>query len=128
MLSFLFHEVQVITDLLLICDSYMSWITWFLSLKPCVEFFHFQLRFVFIKAHIFYSVKCMDSLTLKRYKSFQGWNSRKTTHGFVSRFLSCNKKFWNLLMSVWVGDPQNWPCDIFFKPRKPKFSMLRTSQ
>ena len=35
---FFFCELQLITVLLLICDSYMSWSTRFVSLKLCVEF------------------------------------------------------------------------------------------
>ena len=36
--SVFFRELQLIIVLLLICDSYMSWRTWFISLKLCVEF------------------------------------------------------------------------------------------
>ena len=35
--SFFFRELQFITVLLLICDSYMNWSTWFVSLKVCVS-------------------------------------------------------------------------------------------
>ena len=35
---FFFRELQLITVLLLICDSYMSWSTRFVSLKRCVGF------------------------------------------------------------------------------------------
>ena len=35
---FILHEFQLIKVLLLICDSYMSWSTRSVSLKPCVEF------------------------------------------------------------------------------------------
>ena len=37
--SFFFRELQLITVLLLICDSYMSWSTRFVSLKLHMEFF-----------------------------------------------------------------------------------------
>ena len=52
-LSFFFRELQLITVLLLICDSYMSWSTRFVPLKLCVEFsvFHsvsFLLKFIFL--------------------------------------------------------------------------------
>ena len=53
MLSFFFRELQLITVLLLICDSYMSWSPRFVSLKICVEFSIFWSRFVFIKVDIF---------------------------------------------------------------------------
>ena len=36
--SFFFRELQLITVLLLICDSYTSWSTKFVSLKLCVGF------------------------------------------------------------------------------------------
>ena len=36
MLSFFFRELQIITVLLLICDSYMSWSTMFVALELCV--------------------------------------------------------------------------------------------
>ena len=52
MLSFFFREFQLITVLLLICDTYMNWNTSFVSLKLC-GIFHFQLRLVFIKVYIF---------------------------------------------------------------------------
>ena len=49
---FFFHELQLITVLLLTCDSYMNWSTRFISLKLCVRFsiFHsvsFLLKFIF---------------------------------------------------------------------------------
>ena len=51
--SFFFRELQLITVLLLICDSYMSWSTSFVSLKLRVGFsiFHsvsFLLKFIFL--------------------------------------------------------------------------------
>ena len=36
-------------------------------------------------------------------------------------FLSCGKKFRNLMMSMRVGAPKNWPEEEFFKLRKSKF-------
>ena len=51
--SFFFRKLQFITDLLLICDSYMSWSTRFVSLKLCVGFsifdsVSFLLKFIFL--------------------------------------------------------------------------------
>ena len=51
--SFFFCELQLIQVLHLICDSYMSWITRFVSLKLCVGFsiFYsvpFLLKFLFL--------------------------------------------------------------------------------
>ena len=53
MLSFFFRELQLITALFLICDSYMSWTTRFVSLKLCVEFSILDFVFVFIKVYIY---------------------------------------------------------------------------
>ena len=51
--SFFFHELQLLTVLLLLWDSYMSWSTRLISLKPCVGFSIFKsvlslLKFVFL--------------------------------------------------------------------------------
>ena len=53
MKSFFFRELQLITVLLLICNSYTSWSTWFISLKLCLVFFifdsvYFLLKFIFL--------------------------------------------------------------------------------
>ena len=50
--SFFIRELQLITVLLLISNSYISLSTTFISLKLCV-IFHFRFRFVFIKFYIF---------------------------------------------------------------------------
>ena len=51
--TFFFHEPQLITVLLLICNSYMSWSTSFVSLWNCVGFSIFNsvtflLKFIFL--------------------------------------------------------------------------------
>ena len=46
------RELQLIIVLLLICDSYMSWSTRFVSPKLS-GIFHFWLLFIFIKDYIF---------------------------------------------------------------------------
>ena len=68
MQSFFFRELQLITVLLLIRDSYMSWSTSFDSLKVCVgvpifDFLSFLLIF-------FVQQKSWTSLTLKRRFDF----------------------------------------------------------
>ena len=50
---FFFHDLQLITFLLSICDFYMSWSTSFVSLKLCVgfsilDFVSFSLNFLFL--------------------------------------------------------------------------------
>ena len=82
--SFFFRELQLITVLLLICDSYMSWNTRFLSQKLCVGFsiFHFVsflLKFIFLSTKI--------HVTFKLHNSFQNQNNRKATHSFAPRSL-----------------------------------------
>ena len=51
--SFFFRELQLITVLLLVCDSYMSRSTRFVYLKQCVRYFIFEsvsflLKFIFL--------------------------------------------------------------------------------
>ena len=48
--------------------------------------FHFQFRLVFIKVHIF-SIKSVNSLTLKRHNSFHNKNNGKATDSFAPRSL-----------------------------------------
>ena len=62
MSSFFFREFRLITVLLFICHSYMSWSTRFL--KNCVWDFPFSILFRFYQSLYFYSTKCMESLTL----------------------------------------------------------------
>ena len=75
---FFVRERQLITVLLLICHSFTSWTTWFISKIVC-EIFHFQFR------QIFCLTKCMSSLTLKCHNSFQNKNNTKTTHRIAPR-------------------------------------------
>ena len=56
--SFFLRKFQLVTILLSICDSYMSWCTIFVSLKLCVEFsifssisFLIKFMFLFKKIH-----------------------------------------------------------------------------
>ena len=61
----------------------------------------------------------MDSLTC--HNSFQNENNGKATVLLPDvQFLSCNK-FWNSIISAWVGAPQNLLGDYFFKARKSSF-------
>ena len=72
-----FHNLQLITVLFLVRDSYMSWSTRFMSLKVCVGFWifdavslHQSLRFC--------STKSMDSFTLKRHNFFWKIEQKKS--------------------------------------------------
>ena len=76
--SFFSHDLQVITVLLLIFDFYMSWKTSFFFLKLYVKFSIFDCV-SFLSKFLFFSVKCMESLILKRQ------NNRKAIHSFTPR-------------------------------------------
>ena len=78
---FFFRELQLIIVFLLICDSYMSLSTRFVSLKLFVGFY--ILDSVFIKVYIFVQKK-NDSLTLKRLIPFK-IKIREKLHNFVPR-------------------------------------------
>ena len=87
MLFFFFCELRLITVLLLICDSHISWSTRFVSLKLCVgfsifNFISFLLKFIllFNKMHGFFDFKRSQFL----YNFFFS-NNRKATHGFAPR-------------------------------------------
>ena len=64
-----FCELQLITVSLLICDSYMSSSTRFVSRKLCVGFSVFDSVLFLLK--FICLTKCMNSLTLKHHNSFQ---------------------------------------------------------
>ena len=93
--SFFFRELQLITVLLLIRNSYMSWGHMVHLSKTVCGIFHLRLRFVFIK-FIFFSTKSMDSLTLKCHNSFQNKNNWKATQSFDPRPLT-----FQLQQEVW---------------------------
>ena len=110
MTSFLFCKLHLITALLLICYSYMSWSTEFVFRK-----LGFSIIFFFNKMH--------GLLTLKRHNSIQTWNNWKATHVFALRPM-----IFKLLQEVWKFNdicvswaPKKWPGDKFFKFRKSKF-------
>ena len=84
--SFFFRELQLITVLLLNCDSYMGWSTRFVSLKLCVGLFIFgSVSFYSSLINIFWSTKCMDYLNVKRHNFFQNQSNAKATHTFARR-------------------------------------------
>ena len=93
MLSFFFRELQLITVLFLIYDSYMTWSTRFVSLKLCVGFFIFDfLSFLLKFIHLFN--KMQGLLTLKRHNPFQIKIIEKPNTVLLPDlwFLSFNKK------------------------------------
>ena len=77
---FFFCVLQLMTVLLLICNSYASWSTCFISLKPVVGFRIFD-SISFLLNFTFCSTKSMSSLTLKRQNS----SHKRATHSFAPR-------------------------------------------
>ena len=67
--SFLFHKLQLITVLLLICYSCMNCCTSFVSLKLCVGFSTSDSISIY-QSLCFCSTRTMNSLTLKRHDYF----------------------------------------------------------
>ena len=81
--SVFFCKLQLITVLLLICASYMSWSTRFVSLKLCVgfsifDFAWFLLKFIFLfsKMHGLFDFKTQFISEL---------NNEKATNSFTHR-------------------------------------------
>ena len=77
--------------------------------KTVCGIFRFRFGFVFIKVYVFFFNKMHGLFDFKTLWFFDLW------------FLSCNKNFYNSVISSWVGAPQNWLGDKPFKPRKSKF-------
>ena len=70
---FFFRELQLITVLLLICDSCMSWSTMFVSLKMCVGFSIFDSVLFLLKSiFLFDNMQGLfDLIPFKIHDSFQ---------------------------------------------------------
>ena len=84
-------ELQLITVLLLICNSYTSWSTRFISLN-CMQGFLFSISSRFYWSLYFCSTKSTDSLTWKRHNLFK-INIIEKPHIVLFPylwFLSCN--------------------------------------
>ena len=81
---FFFCALQLITVLLLICDSYMSCSTRLAFLKLSVRFSIFD-SVSFLLKFIFLFNKMHGLFTLKRHNSFQNQNNTKTAQSFAPR-------------------------------------------
>ena len=81
--SFFFCKFQLITDLILILNSYTSWNRSFISLKMWAGFSLFNSVLFLLKFIFFFQQKSIDPLTLKRHISFQNKNNRKAKHRFA---------------------------------------------
>ena len=128
---FFFRELRLITVLLLICDSYISWSARFVCLKLRMGFFIFDSVSFLLKFIYIFSNKMQDSLTLKRYNSFQNWNNRKATHSFASRPLTFKLqqevlKFNDIFVS-WSSPKLTWWTD-FLNLEYRSFENLSFSQ
>ena len=82
--SFFFRELQLITVLLLIRNSFTSLSLWFIFSKLCRGIFRFVVILVFIKLTFLFK-KNDDSWTLKRHNFFQKKNNGKVNHSFAAR-------------------------------------------
>ena len=113
--SFFFHELWLITVLLLIWDSYMSWSTRLFSLKLCVRFSNFnsvsllsKFIFLFNKMHWPFDFKISQFLSGRK---------QEKNH---TRFCSQTSDFWvarrrKSMISVWDGAPKKFDLvTIFF--------------
>ena len=85
MSSFFFRELQLITILFLIFDSYIYELKHKVHLSKTVWDFPFSIPVRFYWSLHFWSTKRMDCLTLKCHGSFQNQSKRKATHSFVPR-------------------------------------------
>ena len=106
--SLFFRGRQLITVLLLIRDSYMSWSTMFISLKDFVGFsilylVSFLIRFIFLlnKKHGLFGFKT-STIPLK-IKIMKKPHTQRSPDLW---FLSYNKKLENSMIYAWVGAPQ----------------------
>ena len=135
---FSLHELHIITVLLLIFGSYISWSTRFISLKPCVAFsifdsvsFLLKLIFLFNKMHQHFDFKTLQFLS-------------KPTHSFAPRPLIFKSqqevlKFKGIYVS-WSSPKAGqetiflkfWECQFFsivtFKNTRKAFNDFRNKQ
>ena len=84
MSSFFFLELQLITVLLSICDSCMSWSARFFSAKVCWGFFIFD-SVLFLLKFIFLFNKRYGVFGLHNF--FQYYNNREATHTIAPKSL-----------------------------------------
>ena len=105
--SFFFHELQLITVLLLIPDSYTNWCTRLISLKLCVGFSIFDSVSYFFKVYIFFQQKAWTLWLWNVKIPFKIKSIEKSFPVLLQDiWLICNKKFENSMISGWVGAPR----------------------
>ena len=82
-----FCELQFVKVLVLICDSYTSWSTSFVSQNLCVKFSIFD-SVSFLLKFIFLFNKIHGLFDFKTSSFFSKLNNRKATHSFASSALT----------------------------------------
>ena len=118
MLSFLFCKLQLITVLLLICNSYTSWSTWFISLKLSGEYSIFDsvsllFNFIFLFNKKQGLIDFLDfSMFIILFKIQIGKPHTVLLPDLW--FFNYNKKFENSMISAWIGAPQKLTCRTTF--------------
>ena len=122
-------ELQLITVLLLICDSYLNWSTRLISLKMCVEFsifdsasFLLKFMFLFNKKHWLFSFLII-TFKIKTVEKTSSFTSR-------TMIFRLQEEIANLIKSAWVGwsSPKTDPKTNFLNLENWSFENLTFSQ
>ena len=93
-------EVQLITVLLLICDSYMSWNTTLTFLKIVVKFSIFWFLLVFTKVYIFVKQKVW-TLWLQR-------SINRKLYGSIKKRKFAIKMFFQIMLNEILKSCEQW--------------------
>ena len=122
-------ELQLITVLLLICDSCLNWSTRLISLKMCVEFsifdsasFLLKFMFLFNKKHWLFSFLII-TFKIKTVEKTSSFTSR-------TMIFRLQEEIANLIKSAWVGwsSPKTDPKTNFLNLENWSFEYLTFSQ
>ena len=122
-------ELQLITVLLLICDSCLNWSTRLISLKMCVEFsifdsasFLLKFMFLFNKKHWLFSFLII-TFKIKTVEKTSSFNSS-------TMIFRLQEEIANLIKSAWVGwsSPKTDPKTNFLNLENWSFEYLTFSQ
>ena len=122
-------ELQLITVLLLICDSYLNWSTRLISLKMCLEFsifdsasFLLKFMFLFNKKHWLFSFLII-TFKIKTVEKTSSFTSR-------TMIFRLQEEIANLIKSASVGwsSPKTDPKTNFLNLENWSFEYLTFSQ
>ena len=130
MSSLFFCKLQLITVLLLICDSHVCWTASFVFLKLWVGFSIFD-SLSFLLKFIFLFNKIHGLFDFKPHNSFQNYNNRRNAHSFAPRSLIFKLqkevlKFSDICVS-WNSPKTNLVTNSL-NLEKPSFSYVSISQ